>query len=315
MHSAGVHGCSVAPCDRCLVACPQSREGSSAPVDCLDSSRYYNCLPRWRTRARVNHSRAPSTSSSTLPLRCGSLSKPSAWFLVGCLFFSARDMCPGSLWGVGGFDQADCWSRDATTRRPGGSYGGPPGFSCTHSRQRSVVADSHEVEWQRHRPDGSERSCTMARSFDIAHALVLLRCAADLSPRHGRILFERTGAANWIGFSPDANDAPQWVDLPRLGSAARGAQLVFAYELCRCWCLLACPQCAAELRPMREAVEVHATLLDGSRDAMPADLQKRYCEATTNRFGTVVDAAVAQGRDFAELPGMRWSTTTRDVED
>ena len=143
----------------------------------------------------------------------------------------------------------------------------------------------------------------MARSFDISETQVLLHFAGDAFPCHGRILFERAGGSNWIGYSPDLDDGPQSVDL--------GYE---AYELVQRNAPLppACvaagvywfdPIDAGALRRMRRSAKVHAALLNADAGAVPGEHQWRYAEVDTDRFGETVDAAVVEGSEFVELAG------------
>ena len=58
-----------------------------------------------------------------------------------------------------------------------------------------------------------------------------------------------------------------------------------------------------EFRRLRRAARVHAALLGADDVTMPAEHNWRYSEGNTDRFCTVVDAAVVQGADFVELSG------------
>ena len=143
----------------------------------------------------------------------------------------------------------------------------------------------------------------MAMSFDIPETQVVLHYPADPYPWHGRILCERTEGATWIGFSPDLDDGPQPVDLAyeTYELLERNAPLPNRFVAAGVYWFD--PIDAAEFRRLRRAARVHAALLGAEDVAMPPEHHWRYSEATTDKFASVVDAAVVQGADFVELAG------------
>ena len=139
----------------------------------------------------------------------------------------------------------------------------------------------------------------------MAETQVLLHYPADAFPWHGRILFERTEGATWIGFSPDIGDGPQPVDLSfeTYELLDRNAPIPARFTGAGAGVYWFDPIDAAEFRRLRRAARVHAALLGADDVTMPPEHNWRYSEATTDKFGEILAADIVQGADFVELSG------------
>ena len=143
----------------------------------------------------------------------------------------------------------------------------------------------------------------MARTFDIPETQVVLHFPGDPFPWHGRILFERTDGANWIGYSPDTDDGPQSVDLVHEDYEVLERNCALPAHLIGAGVYWFDPISGPEFRQLRRAAKVHASLLGADNVTLLPEHNWRYSEGTTDKFASVVDPAVVQSAEFVELSG------------